>query len=86
MATSRAAAPSPEFRTPRAAGMIPEPKFVARDHAHQEPSKDMSGDIEARTKEIICEQLDVKPEDVSEAKSFTEDFGADSLEHRRIVK
>lgn len=39
----------------------------------------MSGDIEARIKEIICEQLDVKPEDVSEGKSFTEDLGADSL-------
>ena len=39
----------------------------------------MSGDIEARIKEIICEQLDVKPDDVSDAKSFTEDFGADSL-------
>lgn len=39
----------------------------------------MSGDIEARIKEIICEQLDVKPEDVSEGKSFMEDLGADSL-------
>ncbi|HET6583491.1 MAG TPA: acyl carrier protein [Nannocystaceae bacterium] len=39
----------------------------------------MSGDIEVRIKEIICEQLDVKPEDVSEQKSFTEDLGADSL-------
>jgi len=39
----------------------------------------MSGDIEVRIKEIICEQLDVKPEDVSEGKSFTEDLGADSL-------
>jgi acyl carrier protein len=39
----------------------------------------MSADIEARIKEIICEQLDVKPEDVSEVKSFTEDLGADSL-------
>jgi acyl carrier protein len=39
----------------------------------------MSGDIEARIKEIICEQLDVKPQDVSENKSFMEDLGADSL-------
>jgi acyl carrier protein len=39
----------------------------------------MSGDIEVRIKEIICEQLDVKPEDVTEGKSFTEDLGADSL-------
>ena len=39
----------------------------------------MSAEIEARVKEIICEQLDVKPEDVSEPKTFTEDLGADSL-------
>ena len=39
----------------------------------------MSGDIEVRINEIICEQLDVKQEDVSEQKSFTEDLGADSL-------
>jgi acyl carrier protein len=45
--------------------------------SEKEPA--MSGDIEVRIKEIICEQLDVKPEDVSEQKSFTEDLGADSL-------
>ncbi len=28
---------------------------------------------------IVCEQLDVKREDVSPSKSFTEDLGADSL-------
>jgi acyl carrier protein len=39
----------------------------------------MSADIESIVKEIIVEQLDVKPEDVSEAKTFTEDLGADSL-------
>lgn len=39
----------------------------------------MSGDIEAQVKEIICEQLDVKPEDVDNAKTFTDDLGADSL-------
>lgn len=39
----------------------------------------MSADIETTVKEIIVEQLDVKPEDVSEAKTFTEDLGADSL-------
>lgn len=39
----------------------------------------MSADIENIVKEIIVEQLDVKPEDVSEAKTFTEDLGADSL-------
>jgi acyl carrier protein len=39
----------------------------------------MATDIETTVKEIIVEQLDVKPEDVSEAKTFTEDLGADSL-------
>lgn len=29
--------------------------------------------------EIICEQLDVKREDVSPAKTFNDDLGADSL-------
>lgn len=36
-------------------------------------------DIESQVKEIIVEQLDVKPEDVEPAKTFTEDLGADSL-------
>jgi acyl carrier protein len=39
----------------------------------------MSGDIEGQVKEIICEQLDVKPEDVDGNKTFTDDLGADSL-------
>lgn len=45
----------------------------------------MSAEIEARVKEIICEQLDVKPEDVGEAKTFTEDLGADSLDIVELV-
>lgn len=36
-------------------------------------------DIKDQVVEIICEQLDVKPEDVNEAKTFTDDLGADSL-------
>jgi acyl carrier protein len=36
-------------------------------------------DIKDQVVEIICEQLDVKPEEVSEAKSFTDDLQADSL-------
>lgn len=36
-------------------------------------------DIVSQVKEIIVEQLDVKLEDVEEAKTFTEDLGADSL-------
>ena len=36
-------------------------------------------DIESQVKEIIVEQLDVKPEDVSDSKTFQDDLGADSL-------
>ena len=39
----------------------------------------MSDDIQAQVQEIICEQLDVKPEDVADEKTFTDDLGADSL-------
>ena len=39
----------------------------------------MSSEIESQVKEIIVEQLDAKPEDVIESKTFTEDLGADSL-------
>ncbi len=35
--------------------------------------------IEAQVREIICEQLDVKLEDVGDGKSFNDDLGADSL-------
>lgn len=35
--------------------------------------------IETQVIEIICEQLDVKREDVSTAKTFNDDLGADSL-------
>lgn len=39
----------------------------------------MSGDIEPQVIEIICEQLDVKADEVDASKSFTDDLGADSL-------
>lgn len=39
----------------------------------------MSQDIQAKITEIICEQLDVKAEEVEPSKSFTEDLQADSL-------
>jgi acyl carrier protein len=39
----------------------------------------MSSSIEADIISIICEQLDVKAEDVDLSKSFTDDLGADSL-------
>ncbi len=39
----------------------------------------MSNDIETQVKEVICEQLDVSPDDVEAGKTFTDDLGADSL-------
>jgi len=39
----------------------------------------MAENIEARVKEIIAQQLEVSPEQVREAASFTEDLKADSL-------
>ena len=35
--------------------------------------------IDTKVTAIVCEQLDVKAEDVSRDKTFTEDLGADSL-------
>jgi len=39
----------------------------------------MSVDVEAKVKEIICSQLEVSPDKVKGAASFTEDLKADSL-------
>ena len=36
-------------------------------------------DIRDKVIEIVVDQLDAKPEDVDESKSFTEDLQADSL-------
>ena len=36
-------------------------------------------DIETTVKEIVVDQLDAKPTDVSKATSFTDDLQADSL-------
>jgi len=38
-----------------------------------------TNDIETKVIAIVCEQLDVNAEDVSPAKTFTDDLGADSL-------
>ncbi len=38
-----------------------------------------SSSIEEKVTAIVCEQLDVKKDDVSRDKTFTEDLGADSL-------
>ena len=42
-------------------------------------------DIEAKVKEIIVEQLDVKKEEVVLEASFVDDLGADSLDTVELV-
>ena len=41
--------------------------------------------VEARVKSIVVKQLGVKEEDVALAKSFVDDFGADSLDIVELV-
>ncbi|CAM3641000.1 MULTISPECIES: acyl carrier protein [Oceanospirillales] len=41
--------------------------------------------IEERVKKIVCEQLGVKEEEVSNESSFVEDLGADSLDTVELV-
>jgi len=45
----------------------------------------MAASIEARVKEIICEQLGVSEEEVTPEASFIEDLGADSLDLVELV-
>lgn len=40
----------------------------------------MQNEFEERLRKLVCEQLDVKPEEVREEASFLEDLGADSLD------
>ena len=43
------------------------------------------GSIEERVKSLICEQLSVKEEEVSDDASFVDDLGADSLDTVELV-
>ncbi|MGH7834521.1 MAG: acyl carrier protein [Candidatus Binatia bacterium] len=45
----------------------------------------MASSVEARVKEIICEQLGVSDEEVVPSASFIEDLGADSLDIVELV-
>lgn len=45
----------------------------------------MAASVEARVKEIICEQLGVSEEEVVPTASFIEDLGADSLDLVELV-
>ncbi|MCK5894709.1 MAG: acyl carrier protein [Endozoicomonadaceae bacterium] len=41
--------------------------------------------IEDRVKKIVCEQLGVKEDEMTNASSFVEDLGADSLDTVELV-
>lgn len=43
------------------------------------------GVVEDKVKEIICEQLNVSPEDVVPKASFVDDLGADSLDQVELI-
>lgn len=45
----------------------------------------MSADVLERVKKVTVEELGVKEEEVTEAASFTEDLGADSLDVVELV-
>jgi acyl carrier protein len=45
----------------------------------------MASAVEAKVKEIICEQLGVGEDDVTPDASFIEDLGADSLDIVELV-
>jgi acyl carrier protein len=45
----------------------------------------MAASVQARVKEIVCEQLSVSAEEVTPEASFIEDLGADSLDIVELV-
>jgi acyl carrier protein len=45
----------------------------------------MAATIEERVKNIVVQQLDVKPEDLTNESSFVDDLGADSLDTVELV-
>lgn len=45
----------------------------------------MAATVEARVKEIVCEQLGVSEDEVTPEASFIEDLGADSLDIVELV-
>ncbi|MBM4267023.1 MAG: acyl carrier protein [Deltaproteobacteria bacterium] len=45
----------------------------------------MASDVEAKVKEIVCEQLGVSEDEVAPNASFIEDLGADSLDIVELV-
>ena len=45
----------------------------------------MAASVQARVKEIVCEQLGVSADEVTPEASFIEDLGADSLDIVELV-
>jgi acyl carrier protein len=45
----------------------------------------MAGEVEAKVREIISEQLGVAPDEIKPESSFVEDLGADSLDIVELV-
>jgi len=59
-------------------------KFLGLHHQSSEDRPDMSS-VEERVKKIVVEQLGVKEEEVTNAASFVDDLGADSLDTVELV-
>ncbi|HEY2579862.1 MAG TPA: acyltransferase domain-containing protein [Streptosporangiaceae bacterium] len=51
----------------------------------QEPMSDITAEQKQEVKEIICEVLELEPDELSETSHFTEDYGADSLRAIEIL-
>jgi acyl carrier protein len=58
--------------------------FTCKENVKQEVRK-MASSVQARVKEIVCEQLGVNEEEVTPEASFIEDLGADSLDIVELV-
>jgi acyl carrier protein len=43
------------------------------------PETTLADEDRARVKEVVCEVLDIEPEDMTPTGSFTEKYGADSM-------
>jgi acyl carrier protein len=60
-------------------------KQVCRTSAETKGVSGMASEVEAKVKEIVCEQLGVAEDEVAPNASFIEDLGADSLDIVELV-
>lgn len=44
-----------------------------------QPEVTLTDDVRARIKDVVCEVLDVDPDEVTPTASFTQEIGADSM-------